>query len=145
MDFEVIEDAIKTAIRADMAYVGTVETYAGLLEGEIKELAMPFPAVFVSYRGSAFKWVDGRSFNDAAEFSVIVAAKDLRGSEDLRKGRHGCYRMIKDVLTSVANQRFGLAAIEPLKPVKVSLIFNSKTTAAYAIYFHTNFDTDFSG
>jgi phage gp37-like protein len=145
VDFEDVEDAIKTAIETDLTYVKTVETYAGQLEGEIEKLTIPFPAVFVSYAGSAFDWVDGQNFNDAPVFSVIVAAKDLRGNADLRKGPNGCYQMIKDVLTSVANQRFGLTAMQPMKPVKVSLIFISKTMAAYGIDFGTDFDTDFSG
>jgi phage gp37-like protein len=144
MDFTDIEDAIKTAIKAAMPYVKTVETYAGQLEGEIKELTLQFPAVFVAYGGSTLDWVDGRNFNDAPGFSVMVAAKDLRGSKDLRIGTHGCYRMINDVLVAITAQRFGLMAMEPMKPVKVSLIFISKTMAAYGIDFHTNFDTDFS-
>ena len=97
----------------------------------------------MAYGGSTLNWVDGRSFNDAPEFSVIVAAKHMRGSDDLRKGDHGCYGMIKDVLAALANERLGLEAMEPMKPVKVSLIFITKTMAAYGVDFETNFDTNF--
>ena len=144
MDFTDIEDAIKTRIRSRMAYAKSVETYAGELEGEIGELATPFPAIFVAYKGSDYDWVDGRTMRDTPRFSVMAAASDLRGSEDLRKGTHGCYRMIKDILAALANDRLGLPAMEPLRPVKVSLLFITRTMAAYSIDFVTGFDTDFS-
>jgi len=140
--FEQIEDAVMARIKTEMPYVKTVETYAGQLEGEIEKLAIPFPAVFVVYGGSDYQWVDGKSFNDAPGLSVIIAAKDLRGSEDLRKGQYGCYRMIRDVLKTVASQTFGFD-IWPMKPVKVSLILISRIMAAYGIDFQTGFDTEF--
>lgn len=144
MNFVDVEGAITTAVREALPYVRTVETYAGQLEGEIETLALPFPAIFVVYGGSSFEWVDGRSYNEMSEFSVIVAAKNLKGSENLRNGEHGCYRMIADVLAALAHKNLGLAAIEPIKPVSVSLKSISKTAAAYEIDFRTRFDIDFS-
>jgi phage gp37-like protein len=139
MDFTDIEDAIKGQIRICLPYVKTVETYAGQLAVEIGRITRAFPAVFVAYGGSSFDWIDGRNFSETPEFSVMVAARDLRGRDDLRKGEYGCYRMITDVLSAVTNQGFGLAIL-PMKPVRVSLILVSKTTAAYDIGFHTSFD-----
>ncbi len=135
-----IEEAIKAGIRDAMPYVKTVDTYAGQLEEDISRLVQPFPAVFVTYGGSAFEWVDGRSFSAAPDFSVIVAARDLRGKEDLRKAEYGCYRMVADALAAIANQTFGLDIL-PMKPVKVALMLVSRTVAAYGIDFQTAFDT----
>jgi phage gp37-like protein len=143
MDFIDIETAIKEAVAARMAYTKLVETYAGQLEGEMEKLPIAFPVVFVAYGGSTLTWVDGRSFNDTPVFQVIVAARDLRGPRDLKGGEYGCYRMIKDVLAAVSNETFGLEML-PMKPVKVSLIFISRTMAAYGIDFHTSFDTSFT-
>ncbi len=145
MDFTDIEDAIKTTIRNSLPYVRTVETYAGQLEGEIGERAAPFPAVFVTYGGSELDFIDGRSMSDAPRFSVIVVTKDVRGGRDLRKGTYGCYRMVRDVLSALTNRRLGLAAMEPMRPVRVSLIFISKTVAAYGVDFRTSYDTSYEG
>lgn len=139
MDFTDIEDSIKERIKASMPYVRLVETYAGQLGGELDKLPVPFPAVFVAYGGSVYSWVDGRNFSDAPTFSIIVAAKDLRGSEKLRQGEHGCYRMIKDVLNVITNQTFGLDTW-PMQPVRTSLLYISKTMAAYSVEFKTSFD-----
>jgi phage gp37-like protein len=139
MDFTDIEDRIKDRIRTSMPYVKVVETYAGQLGEDLERLPVPFPAVFVAYGGSAYEWVDGRSFNDAPTFSIIVAARDVRGSKELRQGEYGCYRMIKDVLSAAANQTLGLD-MWPLKPLRTSLLFLSKTMAAYGIDFRTSFD-----
>ena len=139
MDFSDIEDRVKERIRAAMPYVKLVETYAGRLEEDLEKLSVPFPAVFVAYGGSSYDWVDSRSFSDAPVFSIIVAAKDLRGSGKLRQGEYGCYRMIKDVVAAIANETFDLD-IFPMRPVKTSLLVISKTMAAYSIEFRTSFD-----
>ena len=138
MDFTDIEDRIKGRIRTSMPYMKLVETYSGQLGEDLEKLPM-FPVVFVAYGGSAYEWVDGRSFNDAPTFSIVVAARDLRGSKELREGEYGCYRMIKDVLSAITNQTFGLD-MWPLKPVRTSLLFISKTMAAYSVEFKTSFD-----
>ena len=139
MDFTDIEDKIKDAIRTAMPYAKVVETYSGQIEGDMEKLPIPFPAVFVAYGGSSMEWVDGRSYSDAPTFSIIVVAKDLRGPKELREGEYGCYRMIKDVLSALAAKTFGLD-MEPLKPDRASIIFVSKTMAAYAIDFKTSYD-----
>lgn len=143
MDFTDIETAIKGRITTQLTYAKLVETYAGQLEADMDKLPTSFPAVFVAYRDSTLTWVDGRSFNDTPVFSVIVASRDLRGPKDLRAGEYGCYRMIKDVLAAISNETFGLSML-PMAPVKVSLIFISRTMAAYGIDFQTNFDTSFT-
>ncbi len=139
MDFEQIETAIVTQLKANIAYAKTIETYAGQLESEIEELPIQFPAIYTVYAGSQFDWVDGPSYNELCTFSVIVVAKNLRGKETLRKDTQSCYQMVKDVLASIANKKFNLE-IEKMKPVNVALLFVSSIIAAYGIEFQTNFD-----
>lgn len=142
MDFTDVETAIKAQIRTHLPYVKVVETYAGQLEADIEALPTAFPAVLVVFKDSTYQWVDGRSFNNVPVFSVLVVAKDLRGPKDLRTGEYGCYRMIKDVLAALAGQTLGLD-MWPMQPQRASLIFISKTMAAYGIDFSTNFDSVF--
>ena len=140
MDFEQIEDAILAALKAQMSYVRTCETYAGQLEAEIDKLVINFPAVFVSYTGSDLDCIDNASnFNEAVGFSILVAAKNLKGKTAARKDAYGCYQMIREVLTVLTNKNLGLN-IEKLKPTKVSLLYISTTMAIYGIDFQTNFD-----
>ncbi len=143
MTFEDIEDKIIAEVKTEMTYVKTVETYAGQLDQEIEKLPIIFPAIFVAYAGSTYEWVDGPNHNEICEFSILVAAKNLRGKEAIRKDDSGCYQMITDVLLKLTNKTFGLQ-IEKLKPLRVTLIFISKSTAIYGIDFQTNFDTTFN-
>ena len=139
MDFEQIENAIVNQLKASIAYVKTIETYAGQLEADIEKLPIQFPAIYTVYAGSQLDWVDGPTYNEICSFSIIVLAKNLRGKEALRKDAQSCYQMIQDVLAAVANKNFSLD-IEKMKPVSVSLLFVSGIAAAYTIEFQTNFD-----
>lgn len=142
MDFEQIEDAIISRIKEQLGYVRTCETWAGQLLGEIDKLTVTFPAAFVSYGGSKFSWVDSVTFNEAAEFQILLAAKDLRGQEAARKDDRGCYQMVADIMTALANQNLGLD-IERLKPVSVDMIGVTKTLAVYGVKFQTGFDNTY--
>ncbi|MBI5634860.1 MAG: DUF1834 family protein [Nitrospirae bacterium] len=140
MDFEQVEDAIIAEIQTAMPDLGTCETYAGQLEGDLNNLAITYPAVFVSYGGSMLDWIDMINFNEAVVFNLLVCAENLRGQEAARKDTDtGAYKMIRDVLTALTNKDLGLS-IEKLKPVKVSLLFITKSIAVYGIEFQTNFD-----
>src|SRR4030067_3517742 len=138
MTFEDIEDKIITELKTQLTYVKTIETYAGQLEQEIEKLPIIFPALFVAYAGSNYEWVDGPNHNETCEFSILAAAKNLRGQASARKDDYGCYQMITDVLAKLTNNKFGLE-IEKLKPLRVTLVFISKSVAIYGIDFQTNF------
>ena len=139
MDFEQIENAIITRLKTNLAYVKTIETYAGQLEANIETFLIQFPAIYTIYAKSQFDWVDGRSQSELCTFGVIVVTKNLRGKESLRKDTQAGYQLIKDVLASLTNQNFGLD-IDLMKPVEVSLLFVTEIIAAYTIEFQTSFD-----
>lgn len=141
MDFEQIEDKIVTEIKNTL-FIKTVETYAGQLEGDIEKMPIIFPAVFVAYGGSKLDWIDNQNFNESCTFTIFAASKNLKGSKEARKVE-GCYKMIKDILTTLTNKNLGLD-IERLTPVQVSFIFVSKSIAVYSIDFQTNFDNTYS-
>lgn len=141
MDFEQIEDKIITEIKNTLSGVKTVETYAGQLDGEIEKMPIIYPAVFVAYGGSKLDWIDNQNFNETCTFTIFAAAKNLKGNEAARKSE-GCYKMIKDILTTLTNKNLGLD-IEKLVPQQVSFIFVSKVIAVYGIDFQTNFDNTY--
>lgn len=143
MDFEQIEDRIIETLRTEVSSLRTVETYAGQLEEEIAKLPVRFPAAFVLYGGSTFGRVDGPTLQETVEFSVMVAAKNLRGGEEARKGggaEYGAYGLVKDVLGALANEDFGLD-MERLRPLRVSPVFIGKTMGVYGIDFQGSFDS----
>jgi phage gp37-like protein len=139
MKFEDVEDMIIDTLKASLPYLKRTATYAGEFETDVKALPSGFPAAFVVYRGSRFEPVDNSSCEEQAEFTVLVAAKDLKGGEQPRKGEYGAYRLLEDVLSALANRDLGLK-MERLEPVRVSLVFVSQGIAVYGMDFRAKFD-----
>lgn len=143
MTFEEVEDAIIERLKERINYLRSCETYAGQIEGNIDTLVINYPAAFVSYGGSEFEWLDEINVSEAAEFNVMVCARNQRGQAAVRKEGQGCYQMIADVLRALTNQRLGLE-IELLHPARVELVYISKTMAIYNINFQTSFDNTYA-
>ncbi len=147
MTFVDIENGMIGALKTALPYLKNVETYAGQLDREIAELPKGFPAAYVAYQGSEFKWVDGENWQELPTFKVLVAARSLRivsgVNEDVRENPNtGAYKMVADVLAALTNQTFGLD-IYKLRPVKTELVSITKTTAIYGIDFTTMFDATY--
>jgi len=141
--FETIEDKIIAELNSYIPYVETVDSYAGQLDQDLKSMPMKLPAIFVSYGGSTFEWIDGPNHRETVDFSILVAAKNARGEKSARKAAYGCYQMINDVLVVLTNMDFGLD-IEKLVPKRTSLIFAGRTIVVYGIDFQASFDTTFN-
>jgi phage gp37-like protein len=141
MDFETIEDSIIAELKAQIPYLRSVETYAGQLEDEIEALPLRFPAAYVAYGGSDFAPGEAGSAGrrEACAFSVLVGARSLKGQEKARKEAGGAYDAVRDVLAALADKDFGLG-IEPLAPMRTSLLFAGRETAVYAVEFRTAFE-----
>jgi phage gp37-like protein len=141
MTFSDIESGLIEAIRAGLPYVPTVETYAGQLEGEIESLPMQWPAVFIVYSASEFSLVDGPNMAETCEFSLLVAAQNLRDQAAVRQdAAEGCYRMITDLLALLTNQRLGLD-MQGLLPVRVALVHTSRSITIYGVDVRASFDS----
>jgi phage gp37-like protein len=140
MDFETIEDAIIAELKAQVAYLKTVETYAGQIDRELDGLPVRFPAAYVSFGGSGFSPGDvgASGHREAVDFSVLVCARHLGGQDKARKETGGAYDVVKDVLAALANKNLGLD-IEPIMPVRASLLFAGRETAVYEVEFSTEF------
>jgi len=144
MKFEDIETKVIETLEAELTYLKSVGTYAGELKEDIKSLPSGFPSAYVVYRGSTFAYVDGDNQEETVEFTVLAAAKNLKGGESLRKSSYGLYRIVDDILAALANKTFGLA-IERIRPVRVSLVYISESAAVYGIDFQTRFDETYAG
>ncbi|MDA8168677.1 MAG: DUF1834 family protein [Nitrospiraceae bacterium] len=142
MKFGDMEEKILAALEGGLPYLKTVGTYAGQFEADVKTMPAPFPAAYVVYRGSSFEPVDSANHMETADFTVLAAARGFSGGEDLRKSGYGIYRMTDDIILTLTNQRFGLD-IAPVRPLRLSLVFASKTVAVYAVDFRTSFDRTF--
>jgi phage gp37-like protein len=141
MDFETIEDSIINELKTQVSYLKTVETYAGQLEQDIEGMPVRFPAAYVAYDGSNFfpGDVGGPGPRETCTFSVFVCARNLKGQKEARKEPGGAYDMVKDLLAALVNKNFGLD-IEPVRPMRVSLLFAGKETAIYSLAFITGFE-----
>jgi phage gp37-like protein len=140
MDFETIEDAIIAELKAQVAYLKTVETYAGQIDRELDGLPVRFPAAYVAYGGSNFSPGDVGSsgHGESVVFSVFVCARHLGGQDKARKEAQGAYDTAKDVLAALSNKDLGLD-IEPLMPVRASFLYSGRDTAVYKVEFSTGF------
>lgn len=140
MDFETIEDAVIAEIKAQVAYLKTVETYAGQLERDIETTPLRFPAAYVSYGGSGFSPGDVGSsgHEETVDFSVFICARHLGGQDKARKEAQGAYDIVKDVLAALSDNTLGLD-IEPITPMRASLLFSGHETAVYEVSFATKF------
>lgn len=137
-----IEDGIIEKLKDELHYLRTVETYSGQLGGDIERLPVGFPAAYVVYGGSSLERVDGPVHEERAEFSVIVAARDPRGRASAAREEPGAYQMLEDVLGALTNDTLGLA-VQRLRPLRVSLLSITGTTALYSVDFSTAFDTTY--
>ncbi len=138
-----IEDAIVTALKASAlsGICKVIDSYHGEMDdlsGEVQQLLIQLPAVFVLYAGSRFSEVANRSFDDEITFSVMAIAKDLRGRTKLRAGMYEILETIKDTLR---NNDLGLN-IEPLHPLSVAAIAVTRMFSVYGFDVKTTISLD---
>lgn len=137
---EQIEDEILSAIQdSDMgSYCKTIESYAGQLEDDITKMIILFPAVFVMFSGSEAKMLTGLEYEKTVDFTIFVAAKNLRGNVAARKNDYGAYQMLDDMETLLVGNQLGMQ-IEPIAIVSEEAILNTKQLSVYAAGYRTVF------
>ncbi len=135
MTYAEIEKTVISALKGNVPLLRSVEPYAGQLEDEIKELAVRLPAAFVVHGGSEFRWVDGASFRESVEFSVLIARR-VTGADDAGQA------LMEEALEALSYLDPGDGA-ERLMPVRAELLFTNRLLAVNAIEFRTGFDRAF--
>ena len=135
MTYAEIEEAVIDALKGNVPGLRSVEPYAGQLEDEIKELAVRLPAAFVVHGGSEFRWVDGATFRENVEFSVLIARR-VTGTDGAAQA------LMEEALEALCYLNAGDGA-ERLMPVRAELLFTNRLIAVNAIEFSTAFDRSF--
>jgi phage gp37-like protein len=135
-----IENGIVATIKAatGMLYLKTCDSYAGQIDEGLNEVVRSYPAVWVTFGGSAKPTKTGaNTWKVPATFVVMVAARNVRNEKAARVGtvnEVGAYQILKDVRALLLNQDLGLE-IERLAPGAIKTLYNTKVGKdALAIY-----------
>lgn len=139
-----IEKAIISTIKASCPGFKTVGSWAGDIEDKLLAMTSQMPAAFVLYAGSDNEYVDGPTHHEIADFMVMLCVKSLRNDGSERTAMGGAYAMRKELLEALANQNFGDAEIDRLRPGKTQLMKADQGLVIYAINFHTGFDVRYN-
>ncbi len=135
MTYALIETAVINELKAKVPGLRSVEAYAGQLEDELKELAVRLPAAFVVHDGSEFRWVDGATFNESVELSLLIARR-ITGAANASQS------LMEEALDALSCLSVGDGA-QRLMPVRAELLFTNRLIAVHSIHFKTGFDRAF--
>ena len=135
MTYAGIEEAVIGALKKNVPGLRSVEPYAGQLEEEVEKLAMRFPSAYVVHGGSEFSWVDGSSYRERLDVSVLVVQRAARGSTDRS--------VLEAVFEALAHLSPGGQA-ERLVPVSSTLLFTNRLITVHALEFRSAFDRAFN-
>lgn len=143
MDFETIEDRIIEALKNDVPALRAVTSGALNRAGAPGEgKALRYPYACVSLKSLEFAPACGAAYEESAVFIVRVTAKSLRGSGTARRADAGAYRIIGDVLSSLANRNFGLGIVR-LAPVSAHDKSKEEGEAVFDIELITAYRGDY--
>lgn len=131
MEYQEIEQGIISRLRAGVKELRQAEPYEGQLEEEIEKLAVRLPSAFVVHGGSEFTWVDGSSYTESADVSVLIAVRS-------RSGR----QVIEDTFEALAGLLPAEGA-ERLMPQRAGIVFTNRLISVHALEFRTAFDRTF--
>jgi phage gp37-like protein len=142
MTFRDIQSEIISALRTEIPYLRTVESYAGQLESDLEGTTVRYPAAYVIYGGSEFAHLDGTAHEESVTFTVVAAVRDVRGSSSAISGAQGAYALLLDIIAALTNETFDLD-IERMRPVRTALLHTGGATTVYGVDFSTRFDTNY--
>ena len=132
-----LEDAVLAALKARLgSRVKTLETYQGDYLADLQRQAWRLPAVLVLLRQSRADQVTARSYEVQLDFTVVVAARQLRGEAAGRRGGGGVYEILEGVRQALWHQDLGLDIL-PFSPVKEEPWLTTGEFIVYAAHYHT--------
>jgi phage gp37-like protein len=149
---EQIEDAILAALEPlkngeDGITCKLIETFQGNLDAatieELSErLALTYPSIMVIYLGSRANEDPNLLYHDIQTWGLLVAAENLRGEKDARRGSGanvGTYKMIDAVKKLLTGNGLGLGVQPPsLKAVDSALV--GANVSIYSMTFDIDLD-----
>jgi phage gp37-like protein len=132
-----LEDAVLAALKAQLgSRVKTLTTYQGDYLADLKRQAWRLPAVLVLLRQSRADQVTARSYEVQLDFTVVVAARQLRGEAAGRRGEGGVYEILEGVRQALWHQDLGLEIL-PMSPVKEEPLLSTRDFMVYAAHYST--------
>lgn len=146
-----VEDAIITALKAQMPYAKTIETYGGQLDEAIKNLVVLFPAVFVEYEET--KWdpegmydTHNVTFWKNMTFNIYCGSKNIRSEKETRrKADIGAYAMLGDVEKALAGKNLDLVGFQDFLPFSERMMVNFESLVVYATQYTVRWLYDING
>jgi phage gp37-like protein len=129
-----LEDALIDRIKAQLSYLKTVESYGGQLEGDLRQLAVRFPAVFVmlgAVRHDAELDAFGGTYGAECIFDLAVCCRNLRGEAAGRRESQGAYQILDGLRQALAGQTLGLAGAQPVEPDKEEALVIERDLVIY--------------
>ncbi len=140
-----LEDAVLAALQAQLGpRVKTLKSYQGDWQADLKEQAWRLPAVLVMLRQSRADQVTAGSYDVQLDFTIVVAARQLRGEAAGRRDAGGVYEILEGVRQALWHQDLGLTIL-PFSPVKEEPWLNTREFMVYAAHYRTGAVRDFGG
>jgi phage gp37-like protein len=135
--WNILEDAILDALRARLGPgVKTLETYQGDWLANLRKESRRLPAVLVMLRQSRGDQVTARSYDVLLDFTVLVAARQLRGEAAGRRQEGGVYSLLDLVRQALWHQDLGLDIL-PFSLVQEEPLLNTGEFIVYAAHYRT--------
>ncbi len=114
-----IEDAILNALRNSQSLknmnVRKIETYSGDPEDLVKQVTL-YPTIKVVFSEEYWDIETQSTFNRNIKFTLLIGARSLRGTEEVKRKEGGIYDILEEVYSILAGKDLGLniTAIEIL-------------------------------
>lgn len=132
-----LEDAVIEALGAALGtQVKTLETFQGDWRGDLVREGRRLPAVLVMLQHSRAEQVTGQSFDVTLDFTLIVAARQLRGEAAGRRHSGGVYDLLAGVRQALWGQDLGLEIL-PFTLLREEPLLNTREFTVYGAHYRT--------
>jgi phage gp37-like protein len=143
IDWIEMEDAVLGALTAQLgSLVQTLETYQGDWQSDLQQASWRFPACLVILKRAEAEQVAMGSYDLTLDFTVLVAARQLRGEAAGRRGTGGVYEILAGVRQALWHQDLGLNLL-PFSLIREEPLLNNREFTVFAAHYRTGTVKDF--
>lgn len=155
LNLSIIEQAIKDEMADQInskawSWVREIKTYGGEFDDDIAAIIKAFPAIWITFDGSATpKRITANKTEYPIKFVVLVGARSLRNEEAQRNGAGadiGTYQMLDYVQRLLTNNDLSSQKIKGLAPLELGrtkTIFNTATRGQSISVLAQEFSTQY--
>ncbi len=138
-----VEDAVLAALAVQIGHeVGTLRTYQGNWQEDLRRQAWRLPAVLVIVRGGTATQVTKSSYDLKVEILILVADRQWRGEEAARREEGGVYHLLAEIRAALWHKDLGLEIL-PLQLRREEPLLASKELVVMGAQYHTAMVLDF--